>query len=155
MSMRMAPPGRTSNWHTGFVNPSGPHHCATWFGLVHASNTSSRGASMVRVRTSSRSDDAGGEVVTFEDRFAADPVLRLFAGMFLLLDLKFAEAVLQAVDALFPEPAVLLHPVGDVPQRRRLEPAGPPLRATAACDQAGSLQHLEVLGHGGGRHLER
>src|SRR2546427_8346498 len=93
ISMRMAPPGRTSNSQTGFVNPCGPHHCARCFGSVHAAHTSSRGASIVRVRRSS--DDAGAEVVKLEDRFTAGPVLRLFAGMFLLLDLKFAEVVLQ------------------------------------------------------------
>src|SRR3972149_245681 len=53
--MRMAPPGRTFNSQTGFVNPFGPHHCATCFGSVHALNTSSRGASKTRVMTSSRS----------------------------------------------------------------------------------------------------
>src|ERR1700694_1953097 len=112
MSIRMAPPGRTSNSQIGFVNPFGPHHCATCVGSAHAAHTSSRGASMVRVRTSS--DDTSAEVVKLKDRFPAGPVLRLFAGMFLLLDLKFAKVVLQAIDALVPEPAVLLHPVGDL-----------------------------------------
>src|SRR5437870_13613336 len=79
--------------------------------------------------------------------FAAGLALRLFAGMFLLLDLLFAEVVLQTVDALTPEPAVLLHPVGDVPQWRRIETARPPLRTATARDQAGVLQDLEVLGH--------
>src|SRR5438034_1059469 len=55
MSMRMAPPGLTSNTHTGFVNPCGPHHCAMWLGSVHILKTISRGASNVRVITSFRS----------------------------------------------------------------------------------------------------
>src|SRR2546429_1718585 len=75
--------------------------------------------------------------------------------MLLLLDLLFAEVVLQTVDALTPEPAVLLHPVGDVPQWRRIETARPPLRTATARDQAGALQHLEVLGHRRRGPLER
>src|SRR5271170_5128454 len=56
--MRMAPPTRTSRSHTGFVNPFGPHHCATCLVSVHALNTSSRGASNTRVITRSHSEDS-------------------------------------------------------------------------------------------------
>src|SRR5437879_10969036 len=52
-----------------------------------------------------------GQARTFA-AFAAGSALRLFACMLLLLDLLFAEVVVQTVDALTPEPAVLLHPVG-------------------------------------------
>src|SRR5438034_9139535 len=153
MSMRIAPPGRRSSSQTGFVNPCGPHHCATYFGSVHASNTSARGASMMRVRTSSEGAGAD-EVVKAERRFAVLPLLRLSAAMFGLLGLKCAEVILQAIDALVPESAVLLHPSRDFAQRHRLESAGPPLRVATARDQAGALQHLQVLGNGGGRHFE-
>ena len=55
ITIRYRPPGRTSISQTGFVKPFGPHHCATCFGSVQASNTRSRGASKVRVSTKSRS----------------------------------------------------------------------------------------------------
>ena len=54
MSIRMAPPGRASASQTGLVNPCGPHHRASRSGSVHALKTSARGASKVRVRTTSR-----------------------------------------------------------------------------------------------------
>jgi hypothetical protein len=37
---------------------------------------------------------------------------------------------------------------------RRLQPAWSPLRPLPSCDQARSLQYLQVLGNGGERHLE-
>src|SRR5579883_1469669 len=51
--MSIAPPGRASISHTGFVNPCGPHHCSTCFGSIQTLKTSERGASMSRVITSS------------------------------------------------------------------------------------------------------
>src|SRR5712692_9744976 len=121
--MRMAPPGRASSSQTGFVNPCGPHHCATCFGSVHTLNTSSRDASKTRVMTSIRSDGS---------------VAGLFlSAMFLLLVLKFVQVIVQTIEALVPERAIVLHPVGDVLERARLQPAGPPLRLAAARDQAG------------------
>ena len=51
--------------------------------------------------------------------------------------------------------AILSDPVGDILERSRLEPAGAPLRLAAARDEAGTLQHLEMLGDGGQGHLER
>src|SRR5882757_5710632 len=42
-------PGLASHWHTGLLNPFGPHHCATCLGSVHASQTSSIGALIRRV----------------------------------------------------------------------------------------------------------
>src|SRR5579859_8138982 len=106
--MRIAPPGRRSISQIGAVNPLGPHQRASRSGCVHALNTSSRGASNVRVMTSSR--------------FAAVDSVSL-AAIHPLLDLHFTQIVVQAIEALVPEVAVPLHPVGDVPQRRRLQPA--------------------------------
>src|ERR1700684_3534442 len=45
MQKRDFPPTRKSIWQTGAVKPLGPHHCFTYFGSVHAFQTSSRGAS--------------------------------------------------------------------------------------------------------------
>src|ERR1700737_1318977 len=51
MQQRSFPPTRKSILQTGAVNPFGPHHCITYFGSVHAFQTSSRGASKTRVTT--------------------------------------------------------------------------------------------------------
>src|SRR6266436_4339274 len=134
--MRMAPPGFTSNSHTGFVNPWGPHHSATRFGSVHALNTSSRGASNTRVRTNSCSSLA----ITFP------------ADMLFLLFLYFAQIVIQPIEALRPELPVVPDPIGNVLERRGRDPAGPPLRLAAASNQTGVFQHCKVAGNGGHTH---
>src|SRR5580698_7912292 len=51
MQQRNFPPTRKSILQTGQVKPFGPHHCITYFGSVHAFQTSSRGASKTRVTT--------------------------------------------------------------------------------------------------------
>src|SRR3954451_9762006 len=53
--MSIVPPTRASTSQTGLVKWCGPHHRATCAGSVHIRNTSSRGASNVRVMASSRS----------------------------------------------------------------------------------------------------
>src|SRR5690349_14638371 len=163
---RQEPPGRTSISQTVSVEPCGPHHRFRCSGLLIASKTSRRGAPKSRVRTISRSEgnvtwrpagfsSAGFAASRSGDCAATAPVLRFAAVTFLLLSLKFVEVIAQAVEALFPEPAVLSDPIRDLPQRLRVEAAGPPLRPPALRDQAGALQHLEVLGHGGQGHVER
>src|SRR5258708_34974385 len=123
MTMRQAPPGRTSISQTGFVKPCGPHHCAICFGSVHAFHTRSRGASKTRVMTNSRS--GGGVVGLF------------FSVMFLLLVLQLVQIIVQAFEALIPETAIVLHPVRDLLERSCLQPARSPLRLAAARDQTG------------------
>src|SRR5580704_17881450 len=51
MQKRDFPPTRKSILQAGEVKPFGPHHCITYFGSVHAFQTSSRGASKIRVTT--------------------------------------------------------------------------------------------------------
>src|SRR6202142_592110 len=51
MQQRNFPPTRKSILQTGEVKPFGPHHCITYFGSVHAFQTSSRGASKILVIT--------------------------------------------------------------------------------------------------------
>src|SRR5258708_3649712 len=51
MQQRNFPPTRKSILQTGEVKPFGPHHCITYFGSVHAFQTSSRGASKTLVTT--------------------------------------------------------------------------------------------------------
>lgn len=56
-------PGRTSSSQTGFVEPFIPHHSDTYSGSVQSLNTTSRGASKIRVMTSDR---VSGEAVAVE-----------------------------------------------------------------------------------------
>src|SRR5881409_3525496 len=51
MQQRNFPPTRKSISQNGEVKPSGPHHCMTYFGSVHAFQTNSRGASKTLVIT--------------------------------------------------------------------------------------------------------
>src|SRR5438128_3403304 len=140
MQRRHVPPGRTSISQEIVMKPSGPHQPAACSASVHALNTRRRGASKIRVMTSSRCADATSALA--------------LAVIVLLARLQLAEIIVQAIEALLPEVAVVLQPVGGVLERPRLEPAGPPLGLAAARDQAGSLQHLEMLGHGRKAHLE-
>src|SRR5437762_11262469 len=119
MTTRHTPPGRTSLSCRVFVKPSGPHQWTTCFGSVHIRHTSSRGASKTRVAA-----------ISFCAAFATAMSFLLF----LLFLFQLAEVLVQSVEALFPEFAVVLDPVADLLQRRRLEMAGTPLRVAAAGD---------------------
>src|SRR5271167_3018956 len=132
------PPGRTSIRLEIVVKPRGPHQRTRCSGTVHILKTSRRGASKIRVMTSSRS----------AKRAATSAVIAIF----LLTALQFAEIRVEAIKAVVPEAAVVIEPLGSVLEPLRLDPAGPPLRPTAARDQAGPLQHLQVLGDGGKAH---
>src|SRR5260370_31585120 len=95
MHKRDFPPTRKSIWQTGGVNPFGPHHCITYFGSVHAFQTSSRGASKTLV-TTIRSIS--------------------FAVFFAISDLLFLHLIyncIQFVETLFPESAIANRPVAD------------------------------------------
>src|SRR5262245_50885992 len=111
-------------------------------GLVKASKTSRRGAPKTRVRT----------MVGFPGSATSSSVL---AGTFLLLPLHLLQMDVQAFEALFPESPVALHPVGDLLEPVCLEPAGPALRIASTHDQAGALEHAEMLGDGRQAHVER
>src|SRR5882724_223332 len=134
MTKRQTPPGLKSNALVVVRKPSGPHHCARCFGSVHTDQTSSRGASSSRV-----------PIITFGSESRS---MLFIAATFLLLlllrsfpfqrsGLQRAEVVLQAIQPLLPKPAIFLEPIVHALQRVQLEPAGPPLRLTAARDQAG------------------
>src|SRR6478672_444446 len=115
----------------------------TCSGSVQASNTSSCGASISRDRTISRSVG-----------ILASAVMASMPLPFLLLRLHFAEINLQAIETFVPQRPVALEPRVDVLQRVGRDAAGAPLRLAAPGDEAGALQHLEVLGDGGAAHLE-
>src|SRR5579859_8029527 len=131
MTMRQAPPGRTSSWQSGLVKPCGPHHWAMCVGSVQALKTRSRGASKMRVMTTSRSARLVSSL--------------LLAAMFLLLGLNLTEIIVEAIQTLLPETAIVRDPVGDVLERPGLKSAGAPLGLPTPGDKAGPLQHLEVL----------
>src|SRR5690348_4855563 len=104
--------------------PRGPHHCARWSGDVQSLKTRSRGASKRRVTESSRSAVLL-VVVVVPSRIVGSPSERWWgdvAGLLvrvrlLVLGLDFLQVRVEAVKTLFPEPAVVVDPVGDVLQR--------------------------------------
>src|SRR5439155_11949967 len=105
------------------------------------------GASKVRSTTS------GSSFVTTLS-FAAILLLLALNFMRLVLALQLLEIAVQPFEALLPVAPVVLDPLGDVLERIRLQPAGPPLCLAAALDQARALEDLEVLGHGRKADLE-
>src|SRR3954463_6445336 len=58
--------------------------------------------------------------------------------------LQIAQVVVEAVEALLPEAAVLLDPARDLAQRRGFEAARAPLRFAPAGDEPHLLEHLEM-----------
>src|SRR6266478_5412192 len=110
MQQRDFPPTRKSIWQTGAVKPFGPHHCITYFGSVHAFQTSSRGASKILV-TIIRSIS-----------------LTVFSVISDLLFLHLIYNYIQFVEALFPEAAIADRPVADC--LNRLGPMGSAARVT-------------------------
>src|SRR5215469_2765214 len=105
MQQRNFPPTRKSIWQEGEVNPFGPHHCITYFGSVHAFQTSSRGASktlVITIRSVS------------------------FTVFFVISDLLFLHLLhdhIQLVETLLPELAIADRPVADRFDRLRPERA--------------------------------
>src|SRR5579863_1836108 len=107
--------------------------CSGW---VHALKTSARGASIRRETSSLRS-----------------PLV--LADTLLLLALQLLQVVLEPIEALLPEDAILLQPVCRMLERMRFEPPWAELRITTATDQPSALEHFQVLRHGGEAHVER
>src|SRR5271163_4073543 len=95
MQQRDFPPTRTSIRQTGVVRPSGPHHCITYFGSVHAFQTNSRGASKTLVTT------------------IRSISLTVFSFISDLLFLHLIYDHFQLVETLFPESAIAKRPVTD------------------------------------------
>src|SRR6201997_3642543 len=95
MQQRNFPPTRKSISQKGAVKPFGPHHCSTYFGSVHAFQTSSRGASKTLVIT------------------IRSVSLTVF---FAISELHFFHLIdndIQLVETLFPESAIISRPVAD------------------------------------------
>src|SRR5215470_8209831 len=122
MTKRHTPPGRKSNARVVVENPIGPHQRARCSGAVHAAHTSSRGAANVRV--------------VMSDRWLGLRSRLFLSSTLLILGLELTQIVLEPVETLHPQTAVALEPVVHLPQSRRFNAAGPPLRLTAANDEA-------------------
>src|ERR1700751_1148 len=112
------PPVRTSIRPEIVVKPLGPHQRTRCSGSVHILKTSRRGASKIRVMTSSRSPE----------RAAASAVMAIFG----FPGLQLAEILVEAIKAAVPETAVMIEPLGGVFEGLRLERTRPPLRLAAA-----------------------
>src|SRR3546814_8614249 len=80
-------------------------------------------------------------------RGAASGLAAIVVSFLGVLHLQLVEIVLQPVEALLPELPIALQPARGILQRRGIQPAGPPLRLAPATDEAGPLQHLQVLGN--------
>src|SRR6187551_1559252 len=72
----------------------------------------------------------------------------------LLSVLYLAEVGVESFEALFPVAAVLVHPIGDLPEGTRLQSTRSPLGLPALLDETGSLKHPQVLGDRGLAHVE-
>ena len=68
-------------------------------------------------------------------------------GLMFLLSLQLIQQGVEALEAALPKPAVALQPCAGVCERLAFDPGRSALRVTAARDQPGALQHLQVLGH--------
>src|ERR1700750_1619336 len=104
MTKRQTPPGLKSNALVVVRKPSGPHHCARCLGSVHTDHTRSRGASMMRDPSITFGSDS--RAMLFR---SATFVLRLFPLALAprRFGLQRAQIVLQPVQALLPETAIL------------------------------------------------
>src|SRR5829696_8406225 len=101
----------------------GPSHFTRISGSVYARNTTSRGASNSRLMNNSCLP--GSAVISV--LFAI-----LFFSFLFFLRLNFFQILVEAVEALFPELAIVANPVRRLFERGRFERARPPLRVLAA-----------------------
>jgi hypothetical protein len=60
--------------------------------------------------------------------------------------LQLLQQGIEALEVFLPEGAIPFEPVDGLAERPGIDPARPSLRVAAARDEAGALQHLQVLG---------
>src|SRR4029453_11621068 len=129
MVSRNAPPGLTSiaTLSSGTGHPGPPNQSANGSGSVHSLHTRSRAASKTRVIEMPRSSVGCSAI----------------RGAILVA----AQAPVQPVEAGLPKAAVVVQPVGRFLERGAAQARGAQLRGAAALDEAGVLEHAQVLGH--------
>src|SRR5919106_5045321 len=115
-TIRHLPPGRKSYSALMTSYFLGPHQCFMCSPELCASNTRSRGASKTRVIWISVSEG----VVTVS--LPLSPIVLLLSSA-----LEVLQVLVQALVSLLPEAAVPFGPLGDVSERRGLQPGWPPL----------------------------
>ena len=75
-------------------------------------------------------------------------------GFAFLFGLDLLEIRVKAIEALFPELAVVVNKGGNFDQRGSFEVARPPLGLPGAPDKSGSLKYFEVFGDGRKGHVK-
>jgi hypothetical protein len=75
--------------------------------------------------------------------------------MVFLLPFQFLQIVIESIQAGFPDVAVTLGPVRHLFERACINPARPPLGLAPSRNQAGALEHPQVLRDRGHAHVER
>src|SRR5215475_11367873 len=139
MHTRRLPPARTSIFATGTVAPSGPYHALKCSGSVHICQMRSGGASKLRSITTASRETLPSAIVLAR----------------LSLRSELHEVAVHLVEAGLPDGPVLLGPGRDLLQTCGVESAWPVLGSLALYDQSRPLQHLDVLGDGRKRQVER
>src|ERR1700734_1651683 len=123
----------------------GPRHCTRRSGAVWARNTSSRGASNSRVMMKiGMPGSAVISVLLIVVSFLCR--CRVMAGILFLSGLQCRQQVIEPLVALVPEPLVAGQPGGHLAERLGLQAAEPGGGPPVPRDQAGLLEHLQVLG---------
>src|SRR6185503_5520657 len=112
--------------------------------LVCASKTSVRGASKVRVTTTSVSLGVVNVVACLFVAGIFPPFLRV----------EVCEIEVESLVALIPELPEITRPFSDFLERRRIQAARTPLRVSPARDQACLLQYTKVFGDRRTTHLK-
>src|SRR3954451_17972535 len=149
---REAPPAGASTSHDSSLRPMdfGTHHCRNSSASVQASNTMSRGPSIVRVTTSSCSE-VRSIVVRSIVVVASDA---LWVSIVPLLPSSLRDDLLEPVEPGVPQPALLLDPRGLVLEPPRTQPAPPDPPDLLGRDELRVLQHPDVLPHARQGHVE-
>src|SRR2546427_8509526 len=114
-TQRKAPSGRRSISQTASGTPLGSHQCATCSALVHASKTTARGASKLRVITIARS--VGVVIFAVPMFFTAGLSLSLRAPTCFPFLRHHFQVVVQAGKFLLPEAAKGFKPLSDILER--------------------------------------
>ena len=141
MQCRQAPPSVRSTDTDGADIFCGPHQRIRCSGSVQRRKSRSRGAAISRMRTISRSPRR--PLGSYSTTIVVSPCSQRCGVGF------------QPIEMFAPELSVGFQPIVHLPKRLGFEATGPPLRLPALRNQPGLFQHLQMLGDGDQRHVER